>query len=86
MVLIAAEAAPTGAGSEIHTAAWDHAFFHCGAGSVQGVFNASLLFLHPDFGRCTDLDHGNAAGELGNAFLQLLFVVIGGSRLDKTGR
>ena len=48
----------------------------CSAGGVQGVFNAGLLFFHFDFGRGTDLDHCNAAGQLGHALLQLLAVVI----------
>src|SRR5207342_922206 len=57
-------------------AARDHAFFNGRTGSVQGVFDAGLLFLHLDLGRSTDLDHGHAAGELGNALLQLLLVVV----------
>src|SRR3546814_15915485 len=35
-----------------------------------------LLFLHFDPGRGTDLDHRNAAGQLGHALLQLLAVVV----------
>ena len=49
---------------------------------MQSVFDARLLFLHLDLGGRTDLDHGDAAGELRNALLQLLLVVIGGGFLD----
>ena len=52
------------------------AFFHGSAGGVQRVFDAGLLFLHFDFGGGTDLDHRNAAGQLGHALLQLLAVVV----------
>ena len=59
-----------------HAAAGHDAFFHCSAGGVQGVFDAGLLFLHFDFGGSADLDHGNAAGQLGHALLQLFAVVV----------
>src|SRR6202166_3443840 len=65
-----------------HAAARDHAFFDGRTGCVQCVFDAGLLFLHFDFGRGTDFDHGNTAGELGNALLQFFLVVIGGRFLD----
>src|SRR5690606_15965767 len=54
------------------TAARHHAFFDGCTGSVQGVFDTSLLLFHLDFGGGTDLDHGNTAGQLGQALLQLL--------------
>src|SRR5690606_13865968 len=60
----------------------DHALFHRRTRGVQGVFNARLLFLHLDLGRGTDLDHRNAAGQLGHALLQLLAVVVRGGLLD----
>jgi len=60
----------------------NHAFFHRGTRGVQGVFDASLLFLHFDFGGSTDANHGNAAGQLGHALLQLLAVVVRGGFLD----
>jgi hypothetical protein len=44
---------------------------------VQGVFHAGFLLFHFDFGACTDLDHGNAASQLGHALLQLFLVVVG---------
>ena len=49
---------------------------------MQRIFDASLLFLHFDFGRGADLDHRNAAGELGHTFLQLFLVVIRGRLVD----
>ena len=65
-----------------HAAAGDDAFFNCSAGSVQRIFAASLLFLHLDFGGCANLDHGNTACQLGNAFLQFFAVVVAGSFFD----
>src|ERR1700751_1670828 len=47
---------------------------------VQRVLDARLLLLHLDLGRGSDLDQGDAAGELRYPLLQLLLVVIG-SRL-----
>src|SRR5690606_25047938 len=52
------------------------------AGRVQGVFDAGLLFLHFDFGGSTDADHGNTAGQLGHALLQLFTVVVGSGFFD----
>jgi hypothetical protein len=49
---------------------------------VQGVLDAGLLLLHLDLGGRTDLDHGDAAGELRDALLQLLLVVVAGGFLD----
>ena len=49
---------------------------------MQCVFNACFLFLHLDFSCCAYLDNRNTARELGNTFLQLLFVVIGRRILD----
>ena len=59
-----------------NAAARDHAFFDGGTGRVQRVFDAGLLFFHLDLGGSADLDHGHAAGELRNALLQLLLVVV----------
>src|SRR5690606_8711252 len=64
------------------TAARDHAFLDGRTRGVQGVFDARLLFLHLDLGRGTNLDHGHATGQLGDALLQLLAVVVGGGFLD----
>jgi hypothetical protein len=63
-------------------AAGDDAFFNGSAGGVQRVVNAVLLFLHFDFGRAADADDRNAAGQLGQTFLQLLLVVVRGGLLD----
>ena len=63
-------------------AAGNDAFFDRRAGGVQGVFDAGLLFLHLGFGRGADIDDGDAAGELGEALLELLAVVVGGGFFD----
>ena len=65
-----------------HAAAGDDAFFDGRAGRVQRVFDARLLFLHFGLGRGADIDDGHAAGQLGEAFLQFLAVVVGGGFLD----
>ena len=44
---------------------------------MQRVFNASLLLFHFHFGRGANLDHSNAAGQLGHALLQFLAVIVG---------
>ena len=49
---------------------------------MQSVFNTGLLFLHFDFGGSTDADQSDTAGELGDTFLELLTVVLGGSGFD----
>src|SRR5471032_3132356 len=59
-----------------YAAAWHDAFFHGSAGSVQCIFNAGFLFFHFDFGGSANLDHGNAAGQLGHALLQIFTVVV----------
>jgi len=41
-----------------------------------------LLLLHLDLGGRADVDDGDAAGELGQALLELLAVVVGGGVLD----
>jgi hypothetical protein len=56
----------------------DDAFLDRGAGGVQRVVDAGLLLLHLDLGRGADLDDGHAAGQLRQALLQLLAVVVGG--------
>ncbi len=58
------------------------AFFNGSAGSVQCIFDAGFLFFHFDFGGCANLDHGNAAGQLGHALLQFFAVVVGGRFFD----
>src|SRR5258706_10723597 len=67
---------------ESGTAAGDDALFDSRAGRVESVVDAVLALLDLDFGRTADLDHGNAAGELGKALLELFLVVIAGGVLD----
>src|SRR5208282_6089731 len=49
---------------------------------MNGIINARLFFLQFDFGRRANLDHGDAAGELGQPLLQFLAVVVGGGFFD----
>src|SRR6185369_2633984 len=58
------------------------AFLDRGAGGVERVLDAVLLFLDLNLGSAADADHRNAAGELGQTFLQLLLVVVRGGLLD----
>jgi hypothetical protein len=67
---------------ESNTTTGYYALFNGCAGCVQSVFNACLLLLHFDLGGCTNLDHCNAAGQLGDALLQLLAIVIRGGVFD----
>jgi len=67
---------------ESGTAARDDAFFDGSACGVEGVFDAGLLFLHFGFGGGTDVDDGDAAGELGEALLELFAVIVRGGFLD----
>ena len=67
---------------ERHAAAGDDAFLDRRAGGVQGVFDARLLLLHLGLGGGADLDDGHAAGQLGQALLELLAVVVGGGLID----
>ena len=57
-------------------AAGHNAFLDRGAGGVQRVFHAGLLLLHLHLGGGADLDDGHAAGQLGQALLQLLAVIV----------
>src|SRR6185437_3946199 len=49
---------------------------------ADGVLDAVLALLELDLGRRTDLDDRNTAGQLGQALLQLLAVVVGVRLLD----
>ncbi len=49
---------------------------------LHGVLDAVLLLLELDLGGRADLDHRDAAGELGQPLLQLLAVVVGVGLLD----
>ena len=65
-----------------HAAARHDAFLDRGTGGIERVIDAVLALLHLDFGGAADLDHRNAAGELGKPLLQLLAVIVGGGLLD----
>ena len=56
----------------------DDALFDRGAGCVEGVLDAILLFFHFYFCGAANTDHSNPAGELRQPFLQLFAVIIGG--------
>src|SRR5215213_230459 len=60
----------------------DDAFLNSGASRAQGVLDAVLLLLELSLGGRTDLDHCHAAGQLGEALLQLLAVEVRGCRVD----
>src|SRR5215470_8144537 len=64
-----------------HAATRHHALFDRGTRGVQRVLDAGLLLLHLDLGSSAHLDHGDATGELRDALLQLLLVVVGSSFL-----
>src|SRR5207245_4297034 len=65
------------AAQQRHATTGDDALFDGRAGRVQRVFDAGLAFLHFGLSRGADIDDGHATGELGQAFLELLAVVIG---------
>src|SRR3954467_5224199 len=60
----------------------DDALLEGGPGGLQRVLDAMLLLLHLGLGCGTDLDHGHAAGELGQPLLQLLAVEVRVGVLD----
>ena len=60
----------------------DDALFDGGLGGRHRVFDAVLLLLEFDLGGRTDLEDGDAAGQLGEALLELLAVVVGVGVLD----
>src|SRR5208282_3050050 len=70
------------AADQSHAAAGNDAFLDCRARCVHGVFDASLLFLQLGLGCRADFDHGHAADELGEPFLQLLLVIVGRGLFD----
>ena len=65
-----------------HAAAGDDALLDRRLGGADGVLDAVLALLELDLGGRADLDHRNAAGQLGQALLQLLAVVVGVRLLD----
>src|SRR5688500_7732679 len=64
------------------SAAGEDAFLYRCAAGVEGVLDAGLLLLHGDLGGRADLDLGDAAGELGEALLELFLVVVAGGDVD----
>src|SRR5690606_32535473 len=65
-----------------HATAGNDALLDRGAGRAERILNPVLLLLQLGLRGGTDLDHGNATGELGQALLQLLAVIVAGGRLD----
>ena len=65
-------------------AAGDDAFLDRRTGGVEGVFDAGFLLLHLGLGRGADIDDGDTTGQLGEALLELLAVVVRGGLLDLT--
>ena len=65
-----------------HAAAGDDALFESRAGGAQSVLDAVLLLFDLGLGGCADLDDRHAAGQLGQALLQLLAVEVGVGVLD----
>jgi hypothetical protein len=63
-------------------AAGDDALLDRRLGGVHRVLDARLLLLHLGLGGGADLDHRDAADQLGEALLELLAVVVGGGLLD----
>ena len=62
--------------------AGDDAFLDGCLRVADGVLDAQLLLLELNLGGCADLDHCDATGQLGQALLQLLAVVVGVGVLD----
>jgi hypothetical protein len=58
------------------------AFFDGRATRVQRVLDAGLLLLHLGLGRGADVDLGDPAGQLGQALLEFLAVVVAGGAFD----
>ena len=67
---------------ERDAAAGDDALFGRGLGGVQGVVDQVLAFLHLGLGVRAGLHDRDAAGQLRQAFLELLAVVVAGGLLD----
>src|ERR1700744_4515743 len=65
-----------------HATTGDDALFDGRLGVTDGVLDAVLALLELHLGGSTGLDHRNTAGQLGQALLQLLAVVVGVAVLD----
>src|SRR5439155_9514509 len=71
-----------GCAQQSHAAAGNDTFLDSRASGMQRVFHASLLLLHLGLGGRANLDHCHAPGQLRQALLQLLAIVIRGGFLD----
>ena len=60
----------------------DDTLFNGGPGCRQGILDAVLLLFQLDFRRCSDVQHGDAPGELRKPFLELFPVIVTGGVLD----
>src|SRR5690606_11257392 len=67
---------------ESRTTAGNDAFLDRGAGCVKRVVDAILALLDLDFGCTANLDHGDAARELGQTLLELLTIIVGRGQFD----
>ena len=67
---------PRLAAQQRHAAAGHDALLDRGLGGLHRVLDAVLLLLQLDLGGRADLDHGDAAGQLGEPLLELLAVVV----------
>ena len=65
-------------------AAGNDALLDSGTGGIQGIFDPQFAVFQFRFRRCTDLDHGHAAGQLGDPLLKFFAVVIGFGGLQLT--
>ena len=74
--------APWPAWMQGHATTGDDALLDGSLGVADGVLDAVLALLELDLGGRAGLDDGNAAGQLGQALLQLLAVVVGVGLLD----
>ena len=68
--------------SKRETAAGHNSLGHRGLGGTDGVVERFLLRLHLRFGRSPDADHRNAAGQLGEPFLELFAIIVAGRLFD----
>ena len=68
---------PIGQLQECCSTTGNNAFFDRCTRGVQGILNPQLAVLEFRFRWGTDLDDGNAAGEFGDALVQLLAVIVG---------
>src|SRR4051812_19286609 len=71
-----------GRAQERDAAAGNDAFLERRAGRLEGVLDAVLLLLHLRLGGRADLHDGDAAGELGEALLELLAIEVRVGVLD----